>query len=586
VANGVVASNPEMTSQGITSSRSKYFNPKGAPGLWLGALTVVAATIRWMVARNEGLWRDEGLFLAIVRLPRWSDTIEFLRFHESHPPLFYALMRIWLTVAGDSDTTAVRLVLLIGTLLVPAIYLVGKRLYSQRVGIIAAVLATISPVLIDHASMVRPYPLLQLLVLVSTCALALALKTGRSQWWAVFAVSTLSMIYTHNWTWLIAAGDAVGFGFFVFVTAENRKRQIANGILAALVIALAFAPWAPSLKYQSGHAGYSPVDVDIWHVLFILPFTLEATILPGLGNPRQKLAIASAATLFLSLLALFWAYRRVRKLDRKRDPQANGTWHPVSRTMTFLTLVISTTVLGLALALSSHTNLLQPRCFSMLTPVWLIGLSAAADRQWRATARPSLTAALGCAAALIFGLYVGGINRLLTTSKSNAREVARAVERKARPTDLLILLPEWLASSFNHYFQPPNQQVDYPHNGREEAVDFAGLMPRLSDPDALNRTLKRVYDARAAGRRVWLISDWPNFMPLDSLNAIGRRSDVAATFIVPLRVAQLRGALLSLYGEPDTTLSTDHLTDRYEHFIAYLFSPPDPTRVLSAPPSR
>lgn len=561
-----------MTAQSATISRPRYLDPSGAPGFWLGALTVFGAIIRWMVSRNEGIWRDEGLFLAIVRLPRWRDTIEFLQFHESHPPLFYALVRLWMRAAGGSDDSALAFVILLGTLLVPAIYFAGRGLYSARVGAIAAGLAAISPVLIEYAAMARPYPLLQLLVVVSTYSLAVALRDASVKWWSVFAVSTLAMLYTHNWAWLIAAGFAVGFAFFVFANLGDRKHQLFQGMAAAFVIALGFAPWARSLLYQSAHAGYTPLAVDIWHFILIVPFALQATILPAVGNPLQRFLAMLGEMSFVISATMLWLIRRALGSHAPEASSDEPAWNPISRIGTMLIVSVTATSLLLALVLSIHSNLLQPRCLAILTPLALIGLAAAADHQWRNARHILGKVGLGLGAVAVLGISVGGIGRLLTSHKSNARGIASAVEARAHPGDLIVLMPEWLASSYNRYYKPSNDQIDYPREGREDAVDFAGLMPRLRDTTALFRTIRRVNEARAQGRRVWLISERPYFIPLVSKKPIDFMNP-HDSLLIHVRLQQVRNTLIDLYGKPDTTLARGKSRDRYEHLIAYLFAP-------------
>jgi uncharacterized membrane protein len=553
-----------------------------APGLWLGALTVVAALIRWFVARDEGLWRDEGLFLAIVRLPRWADTIQFLKFHESHPPLFYAMVRSWLRLAGNSDESALVFVLAIATLIVPVTYLVGERLYSRRVGAIAAVLAAISPILIDYSAMVRPYPLLQLLVLASASSLVIALQTARTKWWLVFGLSILAMLYTHNWAWLIAAGHAAAFVVYLLRRPNERTRLIVQGIVVAAVIALAFAPWAKALLYQSAHAGYAPLAVDVWHYLLILPFTLQATVLPPVGNSFQRLLATIGEMSFIFSLGLLWFTRRALKSNDELARPAAHTWNEASPISTMVFAVVVGTSLLLALLLSTRSNLIQPRCLSIFTPLGLIALAAAADHQWR-TARHILgRVALLFGVVAILGVYGGGITKLLTTHKSNARELATSIAARSEPTDIIVLMPEWLASSFNHYFTPANEQIDYPREGREEAVDFANLMPRLRDPAALARVVSRVEKASKQGRRVWLISERLDTIPRLSRHPI----DFAKppdSLIVHIRLQQVRDTLISIYGVPDTTLARGKSRDRYEHLIAYLFTPSASAPVSGTP---
>jgi uncharacterized membrane protein len=134
----------------------------------VAAVTLFALVLRALFAARSGLWRDEALFLFVAQLPSWGAMLDFLRFHESHPPLFYALMRAWLAVAGSSDAAALVPPVLFGTLLAPCLYAVGARVFSRRTGMIAALLAAVAPLLVEYSAQVRPYSLLPLLCLLST----------------------------------------------------------------------------------------------------------------------------------------------------------------------------------------------------------------------------------------------------------------------------------------------------------------------------------------------------------------------------------------------------------------------------------
>lgn len=224
----------------------------------LAALTAFAALVRTVVAARGGVWRDEGLFLYVSQLPSWSAVVEFLRRHESHPPLFYAMMRGWIAAFGPGDLTARALPLLFGIALVPAVYVVGERLFSHRVARIAALFAALSPPLIDHASAVRPYSLMPLLVLGAAYALVVGIRRGGAGPWAAHAVATIALVYTHNWSWLAVAGGWVACVVVIAWYAPRPRGTIVRDWLGAQVaVALAFLPWAPTLARQVGHAGHA-----------------------------------------------------------------------------------------------------------------------------------------------------------------------------------------------------------------------------------------------------------------------------------------------------------------------------------------
>ena len=146
--------------------------------LFLTALFCIALALRILKAGASGIWRDEGLFLFVVDSPTFGSMFDFLRFHESHPPLFYVLMRLWRSVFGHSVDAAEALTVLLGAVRVPVAYLVGTRMFSRRAGLIAAVLVAFSPALVYHAVLVRPYSLLPILATVATYYLWSGLRGG------------------------------------------------------------------------------------------------------------------------------------------------------------------------------------------------------------------------------------------------------------------------------------------------------------------------------------------------------------------------------------------------------------------------
>src|SRR4029079_4829986 len=177
---------------------------------FVGVLCIAGLIIRAVIAFNSGLSADEGSFLQVVDLPSWREIVGFLRLHESHPPVFYFLVRWWMAFTGGGVNAALWLAILISAALVPASYAAGRSLYSPNAGVVAATLAAFSPALSEYGAQVRPYGLLPLLALASCYWMISAIQRGGFSRWAMYAVATLLMLYTHNWGWVVAVGEHCG----------------------------------------------------------------------------------------------------------------------------------------------------------------------------------------------------------------------------------------------------------------------------------------------------------------------------------------------------------------------------------------
>lgn len=61
----------------------------------LAGILLVGAALRWGEATAGGFWVDKAQALEVMGLPTVGETIAFLAQHESHPPVYYVLMRGW-----------------------------------------------------------------------------------------------------------------------------------------------------------------------------------------------------------------------------------------------------------------------------------------------------------------------------------------------------------------------------------------------------------------------------------------------------------------------------------------------------------
>jgi len=561
----------DKTSQGIA---------RGVEKRWIVAtLTFVALVIRALVAVNGGLWRDEALFLAIVGEPSWHGMIDFLRTHESHPPLFYAIMRIWTSVFGATDAAARSLPIIFGVALVPGIYVAGARLFSTRSGLFAAGLASISPILVEYSVLARPYSLLPLLTLLASYSLICAIRGGGISAWLAHAGSCISLVYTHNWAWLILASQA--FAIFAALGRFPALRSwhlICAWTLSQVGVAIAFLPWFPSFLDQLSHAGHPPLPLSnaknvIKLVLFGVTDLLNYTIFPNLSEfqfsfyPILLLAVLAGGV----VMSWRWVLRTCFRYQptKSRAVKSTRTAPCLGPQVSSLVLLAVPALAGsLAITLSPFSGLLRPGCIVMLAPMVLLFfghvLLILSDRKLGMVSQATLAAVL-----FTYGL---GLLILLQYPRSNARELAQSVEMAVRPDDLLIIIPGSLSSSFNRYFEPDIAQVNFPEAGRHLTFSFSDVGKRMSDPGALQRAIDGVKLAAQANRRVWLISEQKYFVRASTAPMSDTLSKRRYGSIALVRLDQIRQQLRLDFGEPQLVRTSISEIPLLENYQAYLFS--------------
>lgn len=149
-----------------------------APGLVL-IITLLGGFLRVLLLDTKGMWLDEtfSVWLANQSI---SDILHWITRIDQHPPFYYLLLHIWIARFGDTPYYARLLSALFGTITIPIIYLIGKRMSGAVVGLAAAVILAFSLFNIYFAQETRMYTLLTFNATVAIYALVRLLTDSRS----------------------------------------------------------------------------------------------------------------------------------------------------------------------------------------------------------------------------------------------------------------------------------------------------------------------------------------------------------------------------------------------------------------------
>ena len=127
----------------------------------LVALTAFAALLRFATLDLQSYRYDEISTVVVLEAPSFGGMLDRLPSAESNPPVYYSLAWVWSQVFGTGEIGLRALSALIGTATVPVVYWIGARLVSGRVGLIAAAVVAVHPILIWYSQDARNYALLR-----------------------------------------------------------------------------------------------------------------------------------------------------------------------------------------------------------------------------------------------------------------------------------------------------------------------------------------------------------------------------------------------------------------------------------------
>ncbi|MBE9169016.1 glycosyltransferase family 39 protein [Pleurocapsales cyanobacterium LEGE 06147] len=141
-------------------------------------ILLVAFVLYFYQLGTESLWNEE--LYSVHDAKDFSFTKAYIR------PLYYIVLKIWMQF-GTSEAWMRGLSVFFGLITIFLTYKLGCRVAGETIGLIAALLLTLSPLFINFAQMVRMYSLGTCLGVGGTLALVHALENPTASsmgWWA------------------------------------------------------------------------------------------------------------------------------------------------------------------------------------------------------------------------------------------------------------------------------------------------------------------------------------------------------------------------------------------------------------------
>jgi mannosyltransferase len=166
---------------------------------------------------------------------RYANDLKTMFVAEVHPPLYFTLLKGWISVFGRSILSMRFLSLLFSWLNIIAIYLLAKKIFGEPTALISAFILSISPMHIYYAQEIRHYCLQPLLITGLAYFVFAAIKTNKIKYWiGLVSFLVLSLCTDYN-------------AFFVFVPilfftllSANHNHLVKKRMLWALSLAIIF----------------------------------------------------------------------------------------------------------------------------------------------------------------------------------------------------------------------------------------------------------------------------------------------------------------------------------------------------------
>lgn len=454
----------------------------GVPWLTVGTAVVLFLAVVVRFATVSPLWLDEAQTVAIARLPL-GDLVEGLR-HDGAPPLFYAMLHLWMSVFGDGDLAVRFLPGLFGVLALPLTWAAGRRLGGPAVAWSALILVAVSPFAVRYSTEARMYSLVVVLVLVGYLAVTELIERPRSRRAQIATgLVTGALLLTHYWALYLVLVT----GVTLLVVARRGPSQARDGArrgLAAMAVgSLAFVPWLPAFLYQARHTGTPWGGAGRLRSLVDTVFHFSG----GYWDPGLVVGLATYGLIGLALFARAVDARHV-EFDLHTRP---GGRHLAIVGFGTLAVAIVATVVGRSAFAVRYASVMFP----MVILLAALGTRVLLDPR----VRHGLLAVF-----VVTGFW--GIAPNVFGDRTSAARVASALEAGVEPGDVVAYCPDQLGPSVSRLLANDlgASHLTFPRATAPQLVDWVDYAEanEAADPELFAQML---LDRAGPDHSVWVV---------------------------------------------------------------------------------
>ncbi len=289
---------------------------------WIALLGLIllAAALRFYRLQAQDIWGDEAFSIFLSQQPL-SHVIAGGA--DTHPPLYPVLLFVWLRLFGSTAFATRSLSVLIGTLAVPLIFVFAKRLVPDRPRVkwFAALLATVSPLLIYYSQETRMYELVAVLALASMYLMLRVTDQPSARTRGAYFIATLLAMYTHYSAFFVIAAQDI---FALFHRRKDRAALL-HWITLQVVLAIAYVPWIiVQTSFLSGKAN-SRFDEWDWRGIEMIFGKTFLSFSAGLTVDYPIIQIATVVFLAIAALGVFALIKKFER-GRERPAPSQSMW--------------------------------------------------------------------------------------------------------------------------------------------------------------------------------------------------------------------------------------------------------------------
>ena len=423
--------------------------------IFLSLIVLLGTILRLYDLGTESFWFDE-----IITVDRVSHNLQTLvhqlatQGNMTRNAVYYLLAHFWVLPFKITEVSIRSLSALFGVLSIGMMYLVGKQLFGEKVGLLSSFFMAVSEFQIQYSQEARFYSLFVLLTLVSLYCYIFAFKTKQLRLWIVSSLINILLFYTHTYAIFIFVAEYIHY----FIYWKSNRNTLAQWSISQALLVLAIVAGLIPLLREGSAAGFG--SGLAW--ITIPSFKDLLSIVYGYLFPQNYqhswffIGVSFAIGVIFFIIGAF--YFNFRNVKNNWLAQLNSWFRNIR--FPFPALVSSEFVLAVLWFVCPvilpfiYSNIFSPILVDRYTicaaPAFYILIAIAISRISRVV---PVYIALG---ALMIVILPGLQDYYAADINEQWRKVAAFVYEDSAPNDAIVLAPDdegYQSKSFDWYYQ-------------------------------------------------------------------------------------------------------------------------------------
>lgn len=279
-------------------------------------IILVLGTILRLISLNQSLWLDEAINVMATKSYSFFGMITQYAVADFHPPGWFIILWAWGKIFGYSEISVRLPSVIFGLISIYIIYLLGKKLISKELGLLAALFLSINPLHIYYSQEARMYSLAALAVSLNVFLLVKFIK-GEKKNLLVLILADAFVLASDYVAYFIFPAE------FTFLLLTRKKVLLKRWFAALMVAVLIGIWWLPIFLSQLDVGSVASSRLPTWKFVAgafdpkAVPLTFVKFIIGRISYPDKLIYALTLLPVSMLFLFLLWrGAKLIKTLNR------------------------------------------------------------------------------------------------------------------------------------------------------------------------------------------------------------------------------------------------------------------------------